>query len=58
MLACVLLYGVIGADVRYLVFQEGIKEGEKKAANTMKQIESNGLTLDAEPAAEEEKEKA
>lgn len=40
--------------------QAGIEEGEQKTQNTIKEIEGNGLTLDAEPAEKkkEEEEKA
>eukprot|EP00752_Nemacystus_decipiens_P006019 g5436.t1 len=39
-------------------FQAGIQEGEQKTKNTIKEIESNGLTVDAEPAEKKEEEKA
>lgn len=41
-----------------LPLQAGIEEGEQKTQNTIKEIEGNGLTLDAEPAEKKEEEKA
>ena len=38
--------------------QAGIQEGEQKTQKTIKEIESNGLTVDAEPADKKEEEKA
>ncbi len=38
--------------------QAGIQEGEQKTQRTIKEIESNGLTVDAEPAEQKEQEKA
>lgn len=38
--------------------QAGIQEGEQKTQSTIKEIESNGLTVDAEPADKKEEEKA
>lgn len=44
--------------LRSAQLQAGIQEGEQKTQNTIKEIESNGLTVDAEDAepAEEKKE--
>eukprot|EP00903_Cladosiphon_okamuranus_P017888 g16461.t1 len=39
-------------------FQAGIQEGERKTQKTLKEIEGNGLTVDAEPAEKKEEEKA